>query len=59
MNGTKTNCIVVEMALLAVLWGAEKTEVTTKEINRKIVPVQVDGELVGLGGCCRGGGWQN
>lgn len=43
MNGTKTNCIVVSMALLTVLWGAEEPEVITKEItNRKIVLVSVD-----------------
>lgn len=43
MNGTKTNCITVSMALLTVLGGAEEPEVITKEImSRKIVLVSVD-----------------
>lgn len=42
-SGTKTNYIIVSMALLTVLWGAEEPEVIIKDImNRKIVPVSVD-----------------
>lgn len=65
MNGTKANGTIAEMALLAVLWGAEEPEVTTKEVtNRMIAPAQgrwrvggiescyVEGRLAELKHCC-------